>query len=395
MKTHPEQKEGFSESVAAETFPESLTFDDLLLVPQFSKVTPGNVSTRSFFARDVYLNTPILSAGMDTVTEHEMARVMAQAGGVGVIHKNLSIEAQVQEVAKVKKYESGMIREPIVLSPDTCVSKALEMMREHAISGLLVTEGKKLVGILTHRDLRFETEMNQKVAQVMTKAPLVTAPLGTTLPEAKTLLHKHRIEKLPVVDGEGRLCGLITFKDIQKAEAYPYATKDSGGHLLVGAAVGVTGQSKERAEALVSAKVDVLVVDTAHGHSQNVVDMVKWVSQNLPDAICVAGNVVTEDAVRVLLDSGADVVKVGVGAGSICTTRIVAGVGLPQASAVWKCAQVARKRDKVIVADGGLKYSGDITKALALGAGCVMVGNLLSGTDESPRGDDFVSGAFV
>ena len=363
----------------------ALTFDDILLIPQYSEVVPSEVSCTSFFARDIRLTMPILSAAMDTVTENRVARVMAQMGGLGIIHKNMSIEAQAFEVEKVKKYESGMIIDPITLGPDRSVDEALAMMQKYSISGVPITQKGELVGILTNRDLRFETNTAQPIKNIMTtKEDLVTAPVGTTLEQAKVILQKHRIEKLPVVDGENRLRGLITIKDIEKAQTFPQATKDSHGRLLVGAAVGTDASSRERVEALVHQGVDVLCVDTAHGHSKNVLDIVKWGSSQFKDVVFVAGNVVTPSATEALMAAGADVVKVGVGPGSICTTRIVSGVGMPQITAVMKCSEVARKMGKSIIADGGIKFSGDITKALALGANTVMIGNLLAGSDESP-----------
>lgn len=362
----------------------ALTFDDILLVPQYSEIVPSQVSTKSFFARDVHLNVPIISAAMDTVTENKTARAMAQLGGLGIIHKNMSIAKQAMEVEKVKKYESGMVTDPITLGPDRKVSEALDLMKHYSISGVPITVNKKLVGILTNRDLRFETNLDQPIEDVMTKDKLVTAKEGVTKEQAKQILQKFRIEKLPVVDADGNLKGLITIKDIEKSKAYPNASKDSHGRLLVGAGIGVGAESIERAKALVAAKVDVLVVDTAHGHSKNVIEMVKYIHQNFPEVICVAGNVVTASGAEALFDAGADVVKVGVGPGSICTTRVVAGVGMPQITGVMDCAAVAQKRNKTIIADGGIKYSGDVTKVIAMGAGSVMIGNLLAGTDESP-----------
>ncbi|WP_413294022.1 IMP dehydrogenase [Bdellovibrio sp. HCB185ZH] len=364
--------------------PLALTFDDILLLPQFSEIIPTDVVPRSFFARDKFLNTPIVSAAMDTVTENRTARVMAQFGGLGIIHKNFSIEKQALEVEKVKKYESGMIMDPITLGPDHLVQEALDLMEKFSISGVPITVDGLLVGILTNRDLRFEENFNQPIRNLMTQESLVTAKMGTTLEEAKKILQKHRIEKLPVVDAKGKLKGLITIKDIEKAKNYPQATKDNHGRLFVGAAIGVGTDSAERAEALVTAGVDVLCVDTAHGHSKNVLDMVKHVSKKYKDVIIIAGNVVTADGTKALIDAGADVVKVGVGPGSICTTRVVAGVGMPQITAVMDCARVAKAAGKTIIADGGIKFSGDITKALALGANTVMIGNLLAGAEESP-----------
>lgn len=362
----------------------ALTFDDILLVPQYSEIVPSSISTRSFFARELYLNAPILSAAMDTVTEHKMARVMAQQGGLGIIHKNLSVEAQALEVEKVKKYESGMIRDPISIGPDQPLVEALEIMRKYSISGLPVTVESKLIGILTNRDLRFERNLNQLVKAVMTSTGLVTAPEGTTLTKAKEILQEHRIEKLPIVDREGKLKGLITVKDIEKSREYPLATKDSDGRLVTGGAVGIDSTSRDRVTALVQAGCDVICVDTAHGHSKNVLEMVRWVRSNYPDVIIVAGNVVTAEATEALIDRGADVVKVGIGPGSICTTRVVTGVGMPQISVVIECSKAAQKLGKTIISDGGIKFSGDITKALAVGASSVMIGNLFAGSDESP-----------
>lgn len=365
--------------------PVGLTFDDILLVPQFSEIVPTEVSADSHFARDVVLKMPILSAAMDTVTENKIARIMAQMGGLGIIHKNMSVEAQAFEVEKVKKYESGMIMEPITIGPQNLVREALDLMKKYSISGVPITVKGKLVGILTNRDLRFETNVDQPISNVMTpENKLVTAPVGTTLLQAKSILQKHRIEKLPIVDRDFLLKGLITIKDIEKAQTFPQATKDKHGRLFVGAALGTDAVSRERAHALAAQGVDVLCVDTAHGHSKNVVEMTKWLSSHFKDVIVVAGNVVTEDATRALITAGADVVKVGVGPGSICTTRIVSGVGVPQISAVMECARAAKQMGKSVIADGGIKFSGDITKALAVGGNTVMIGNLLAGADESP-----------
>lgn len=362
----------------------ALTFDDILLVPQYSEVVPSMVTTKSFFARDIILQAPIISAAMDTVTGHKMARVMAQQGGLGIIHKNMTVDEQALEAEKVKKYESGMIRDPITIGPDSRVADALELMRKYSISGIPITVDGKLVGILTNRDLRFETNTRQLIKEIMTKDKLVTAEVGTTLEKAKEILQRHRIEKLPIIDKDGRLNGLITIKDIEKAKEYPLATKDAHGRLVVGAAVGIDQTSRERVQALVAAGCDVICVDTAHGHSKNVLEMIEWVAKGFKDTIVVAGNVVTADATGALMDRGADVVKVGIGPGSICTTRVVAGVGMPQISAVMECSAMAKKKGKTIIADGGIKYSGDVTKALALGASSVMIGNLLAGADESP-----------
>ncbi len=365
-------------------FEYALTFDDILLIPKYSEIVPSEVSTTTDFARGLKLNTPIISSAMDTVTENKVARIMAQLGGLGVIHKNFTVADQAFEVEKVKKYESGMILDPITLGPDQMVTAALELMKKYSISGVPVTVKGKLVGILTNRDLRFETKLNQPISNLMTKEKLVTAHVGTTLEQARKILQKHRIEKLPVVDKAGNLKGLITIKDIEKSHAFPQATKDSHGRLMVAAAIGVGEGAYERAEALIASGADVIVIDTAHGHSKNVLEMVKRLSKNFKDTILVAGNVVSEEGTKALIDAGADVVKVGVGPGSICTTRVVAGVGMPQISAVIECSKYAKRKGKTIIADGGIKYSGDMTKALALGANTVMIGNLLAGADEAP-----------
>lgn len=363
---------------------EALTYDDILLLPAYSEIIPTEVKIESFFARHITLKMPMVSAAMDTVTEHRVARIMAQEGGLGIIHKNMSIEAQSFEVEKVKKYESGMIQDPITLGPDRPVTEALGLMKKYGISGVPITKDGILVGILTNRDLRFETNLDQPIHSMMTKEKLVTAPVGTSLEQAKVILQKYRIEKLPVVDDKNRLKGLITIKDIEKARAFPNASKDGRGRLIVGAAVGIGAESKGRAEALAASGVDVMVVDTAHGHSKNVLEMVKWCVHTFKDTIIVGGNVATGDGAEALLHAGADVVKVGVGPGSICTTRVVAGIGVPQVTAIQQAAPLAKKKGKTIIADGGIKYSGDVTKAIALGANSVMVGNAIAGTDESP-----------
>ncbi len=362
----------------------ALTFDDILLVPQYSELTPTAISTRSYFAKDLYLNAPLISSAMDTVTGHKVARVMAQMGGFGVIHKNMPMEIQAQEVEKVKKYESGMISDPITLTPDRTVQDALDLMKKYGISGVPITVEGRLVGILTNRDLRFETNVTQKIADVMTKDSLITAQVGTTLAQARDILQEHRIEKLPVVDQSGFLKGLITIKDIEKAKQYPQATKDSRGRLVAAAALGVGSEAFERADALVAYGADILCIDTAHGFSKNVIKTTKYLRKRFPDVVLIAGNVATAAGAEALFDAGADVVKVGMGSGSICTTRIVAGIGMPQISAVMECSAVAKKLNKTIIADGGVRYSGDVTKAIALGANTVMVGNLLAGCDESP-----------
>ena len=362
----------------------ALTFDDILLVPQYSEIVPTEIIPKTFFARNLYLNNPLISAAMDTVTENKIARVMAQNGGLGIVHKNFSVSDQAFEVEKVKKYESGMIQDPITLSPDHYVSEAIQIMTKYSISGVPITVQGKLVGILTNRDLRFETNINQPIRNLMTKENLVTTHEGTTLDQAKKILQQHRIEKLPVIDKAGQLKGLITIKDIEKAEAFPRATKDAKGRLVVGAAIGVGADTYDRADALVAAGADVICVDTAHGHSKNVIETVNYVKNRFKDVIIVAGNVVTATGTEELIKHGADVVKVGVGPGSSCTTRVIAGVGVPQISAIMKCAAAAKKLQKTIIADGGIKFSGDITKALALGANTVMIGNLLAGAEEAP-----------
>jgi IMP dehydrogenase len=363
---------------------EGLTFDDVLLVPAESRVLPNDVSTSTQLTRDVRLAIPIVSAAMDTVTEARLAIALAREGGIGILHRNLAIEAQVAEVDKVKRSESGMIVEPVTLPPDALVSDALGLMARYHISGVPITDEEgRLVGILTNRDLRFAPDTSQPVASLMTSAGLVTAPVGTTLEEAEAILHRHKIEKLPVVDAEGRLRGLITVKDITKRIEFPEATKDERGRLRVGAAVGVGPDARERAQALVDAGVDVLVVDTAHGHSAAVPEMVEWVKSQL-DVETIAGNVATGAATQTLIEAGADAVKAGVGPGSICTTRVVAGVGVPQVTAVYDCSRVAAERGVPLIADGGMTSSGDIAKAIAAGADSIMAGSLLAGTDESP-----------
>jgi IMP dehydrogenase len=363
---------------------EGLTFDDVLLVPAESRVLPNDVSTATQLTRGITIQIPIVSAAMDTVTEARLAVALAREGGIGIIHRNLSIDAQVAEVDKVKRSESGMIVEPVTLPPDALVSDALELMRTYHISGVPITdESGTLVGILTNRDLRFAPDATQPVTELMTSRDLVTAPMGTTLAEAEAILHRHKIEKLPVVDAEGRLKGLITVKDIQKRIEFPNSTKDAQGRLRVGAAVGVGPDAWERAVALVDAGVDVLVVDTAHGHSSAVPEMVRRIKSEL-DVEVVAGNVATAEAAEALIDAGADAVKAGVGPGSICTTRVVAGVGVPQVTAIYDCASVTSRHGVPLIADGGMTSSGDIAKAIASGADSIMAGSLLAGTDESP-----------
>jgi IMP dehydrogenase len=366
----------------------ALTFDDVLLVPRHSDVVPTQVDVSTRLTRRIRLAVPLVSAAMDTVTESRLAIAMAQQGGLGVIHKNLSIEEQASEVDRVKRSESGMIVNPITLSPSHRIYEALELMRKYRISGVPITEdGSKegrLCGILTNRDLRFETNVNRAISEVMTREPLFTVPVGTTLDAAREILHQHKVEKLLVVDRDYRLKGLITVKDIQKAVKYPNASKDSLGRLRCGAAVGIAKDTVDRAEALVAAHVDVLVVDTAHGHSQNVLDMVRTLRRRFPDVDLVAGNVATAEGTDALIGLGVDAVKVGIGAGSICTTRIIAGIGVPMITAVMECARAAAAHDIPVIADGGIRFSGDITKAIAVGASTTMIGNLFAGTDESP-----------
>ncbi len=368
---------------------EALTFDDVLLLPGYSEVLPSNVSTRTRLTKRIELHIPLLSAAMDTVTESKVAIVMAQEGGLGIIHKNLTIAEQAFEVEKVKKSEWGMILDPVTIDPEAPISKANELMATYKISGIPVTSngsnGKQLLGIITNRDLRFEDDFNLPVRARMTKAPLVTAPEGTTLEGAKKILREHRIEKLPVVGKSGELRGLITIKDLKKQKEYPQANKDAFGRLVVGAAVGVGEEAFKRADALVEAGVDVLCVDSAHGHSRGVLDAVRHFKKRYGDKIeIIGGNVATREGTLALIDAGADAVKVGIGPGSICTTRVVTGVGVPQLFAITECARAARERGISVIADGGIKLSGDISKALACGASVVMIGSLFAGTDESP-----------
>lgn len=362
----------------------AITFDDILLVPSKSKVLPRNVKIQTRFTRNITLNIPIVSAAMDTVTESELAIAMAREGGIGILHKNMSVEKQASEVDRVKRSESGMIQNPITLKPDQTVGEANRLMERYRISGFpIVNEKNELIGILTNRDLRFEPDNSMKVSILMTRENLITAPIGTTLNQAEKILQKYKIEKLPVVDKNGKIKGLITFKDIQKRKKYPYASKDTYGRLRVGAAVGISRDTMERAEELVKNHVDVIVVDTAHGHSAGVMDMVKLIRKKF-NVELVAGNIATRGATLDLIKCGVDAVKVGIGAGSICTTRVVAGVGIPQITAVLNCAEAARKYNIPIIADGGVKQTGDIPKAIAAGADTIMVGGLLAGTEESP-----------
>ena len=363
---------------------EGITFDDILLVPAYSNVLPHQVDLSTQLTKSIKLNIPIMSAGMDTVTETRMAVSIARQGGIGIIHKNMSIEEQAEEVDRVKRSENGVITDPFFLSPDHYVYEANELMAKYRISGVPITEGTKLVGILTNRDLRFETNFERKISEVMTSKNLITAKEGTTLSDAKEILGQHRIEKLPIVDDEGNLKGLITIKDIEKAIMYPNSAKDSQGRLLVGAAVGVTGDVMERVEALVNAQVDVVTVDTAHGHSQGVIDTVKKIKEAYPELQVIAGNIATKEATIALIEAGADAVKVGIGPGSICTTRVVAGVGVPQITAIEDCAEAAKAYGVPVIADGGIKYSGDIVKAIGVGGSVCMMGSMLAGCEESP-----------
>ncbi len=370
-----------------------LTFDDVLLVPAKSSVLPKQVNTETRITRNLRLNIPLVSAAMDTVTESRLAIALAREGGVGVIHKNMSISRQAEEVDRVKRSESGMITNPITLGADRTVGEALALMQRYRISGVpIVDDDNKLVGILTNRDLRFQPAFSEPVGKFMTKENLVTVPIGTTLKEAEQLLHRHRIEKLPVVDEQGHLRGLITVKDIEKKRKFPNAAKDSQGRLLSAAAVGVASDTMERAQALVDAQVDILVVDTAHGHSQGVLKTVQLLKERFPTVELMAGNVATRQAAEDLITAGADAIKVGIGPGSICTTRIVAGVGVPQLTAIMQCAEACVKHGVPLIADGGVKQTGDIAKAIAAGADAVMIGNLFAGTEESPGEEVFLQG---
>jgi len=373
-----------SDAEPREDFPEALTFDDVLLLPRFSDIIPRDIDTSTSLTQTIRLHIPMLSAAMDTVTKAEMAIAVARAGGLGVIHKNLAPKEQAAEVEKVKRSESGMITEPITLPPDRPIDEALKLMAHYRISGVPITEGEKLVGILTNRDLRFVENTSLPVSEVMTSQNLVTVPEGTTLEEAAKILHRHRIEKLLVVNKAGELRGLITVKDIQKKIDYPNACKDGRGRLRVAAAVGVGAESVLRVESLMEAGVDMLVVDTAHGHSRNVLEAVRKIRQSYPEAQVLAGNIATGEGARDLIEAGADALKVGIGPGSICTTRVVAGVGVPQVTAIQEVSAVARPAGVPVVADGGIRYSGDVAKAIAAGADVVMAGSLLAGTEESP-----------
>ena len=368
------------------------TFDDVLLVPNKSEILPNEVSLKTQLTKRISLNIPLMSASMDTVTESKMAIAIAREGGIGIIHKNMTIAQQAMEVDRVKRQENGVITDPIFLNEDNTVEEALELMAKYRISGVPVTRGSKLVGIITNRDIVFETNYNKVISEVMTKSPLITAKEGTTLEEALEILKKHKIEKLPLIDEDNNLKGLITIKDIEKAKAYPNAAKDSQGRLLCGASVGITNDMMERVEALVKAKVDVITLDTAHGHSRGVIEGVRRIKAAYPDLQIIAGNIATAEAVKDLVEAGADCVKVGRGPGSICTTRIVAGVGVPQLTAVMDCVEEARKYGVPVIADGGLKYSGDIVKALAAGAQVCMMGSMLAGCEESPGETEIYQG---
>ena len=363
---------------------DGITFDDVLLVPQYSEVTPNMVDITTYLTKKVKLNIPMMSAGMDTVTEHRMAIAMARQGGIGIIHKNMSIEQQADEVDKVKRSENGVITDPFFLSPDHTLEDANNLMSKFRISGVPITEGTKLVGIITNRDLKFETDMSKKIRDCMTSEGLVTAKVGVTLEEAKKILAKSRKEKLPIVDDDFNLKGLITIKDIEKTIKYPNSAKDEQGRLLCGAAVGITANVLDRVEALVNAHVDVIVIDSAHGHSKNIFDTLRSIKAKFPDLQVIAGNVATAEATRDLIAAGADAVKVGIGPGSICTTRVVAGIGVPQITAIMNCYEEAKKTGTPIIADGGIKYSGDMTKAIAAGANVCMMGSIFAGCDESP-----------
>lgn len=363
---------------------EGITFDDVLLVPSYSEVIPNQVCLKTHLTKNIELNIPMMSAGMDTVTEHRMAIAMARQGGIGIIHKNMSIESQAEEVDKVKRSENGVITDPFYLSPEHTLEDANNLMAKFRISGVPITEGKKLVGIITNRDLKFETDFSKRIKECMTSEGLITATEGITLDEAKKILARARKEKLPIVDKNGNLSGLITIKDIEKQIKYPNSAKDSQGRLLCGAGVGVTANILDRVDALVKSKVDVIVIDTAHGHSANVLKVVKMVRDAYPELGIIAGNVATGEATRALIEAGVDAVKVGIGPGSICTTRVVAGIGVPQVTAIMDSYEVAKEYGVPIIADGGIKYSGDMTKALAAGASVCMMGSIFAGCDESP-----------
>ena len=363
---------------------DGITFDDVLLVPAYSEVIPNQVDLTTCLTKTIKLNIPLMSAGMDTVTEHRMAIAMARQGGIGIIHKNMSIQAQADEVDKVKRSENGVITDPFYLSPDHTLKDADELMAKFRISGVPITEGKKLVGIITNRDLKFEEDFSRKIKECMTSKNLVTAKEGITMTEAKKILAKARVEKLPIVDDDFNLKGLITIKDIEKQIKYPLSAKDSQGRLLCGAAIGITANVLDRVAALVASKVDVIVLDSAHGHSANVLNCVRMIKEAYPDLPVIAGNIATGDAAKALIEAGADAIKVGIGPGSICTTRVVAGIGVPQITAVMDCYAVAKEYGIPVIADGGIKYSGDLTKAIAAGGNVCMMGSMFAGCDESP-----------
>lgn len=371
---------------------EALTFDDVLLVPAMSEVLPKDVDIRTKLTQKIKLNIPLMSAAMDTVTESRLAIAIAREGGIGIVHKNMSIKMQAAEVDKVKRSQHGIITDPYYLTPDHKIRDAANLMEKYKISGVPIVVEGKLVGIITNRDIRFEGDLERPIPDAMTKENLITAGVNTTLAEAEQLMKMHKIEKLPLVDENNYLKGLITIKDIEKAADYPESAKDDKGRLMVGAAIGVAGDSIERLEALIQTKVDVVVIDTAHGHSRNVIDQVKYIRKKYPDLQIIAGNVATEDGAKALIEAGADCIKVGIGPGSICTTRVVAGVGLPQFTAIYDCAKEANKHNIPIIADGGVKFSGDIVKALSAGASVVMMGNLFAGTEESPGEKEYYHG---
>ncbi len=371
---------------------EGITFDDVLLVPQASEVLPADVDISTRLTNKIHINIPLISAAMDTVTESRLAIAIAREGGLGIIHKNMSIEAQATEVDKVKRSEHGVIVDPFFLSPEHTLRDADELMGKYKISGVPITEGTRLVGILTNRDLRFEVDFSKKISEAMTRENLITAPEGTTLDEAQEILRRHKIEKLPIVDKNFNLKGLITIKDIEKAVQYPNSARDESGRLLVGAAIGATADVLERCAALIDAKVDVVTLDSAHGHSKNIIEAVRKVKSAYPDLQLIAGNIATGEAARALIDAGADAVKVGIGPGSICTTRVVAGIGVPQITAICDVYEVASKYNIPVIADGGIKYSGDLPKAIAAGADCIMIGSLFAGCEESPGEEEIYQG---
>ncbi|MBQ7678148.1 MAG: IMP dehydrogenase, partial [Lachnospiraceae bacterium] len=371
---------------------DGITFDDVLLIPQYSEFTPNMIDLTSYLTKTIRLNIPMMSAAMDTVTEHRMAIAMARQGGIGIIHKNMSIEAQAEEVDMVKRSENGVITDPFSLSPEDTLQDADDLMGKYRISGVPITEGGKLVGIITNRDLKFEEDYTKKISEVMTSENLITAKEGITLEEAKKILGKARKEKLPIVDDEGFLRGLITIKDIEKQIKYPLSAKDAQGRLLCGAAVGITGNMLDRVGELVKASVDVVGLDSAHGHSKNIIDAIRRIKEKYPDLQVIAGNIATAEATKALIEAGADAVKVGIGPGSICTTRVVAGIGVPQVTAIMDCYAVAKEYGIPVIADGGLKQSGDLTKALAAGANVCMMGSMFAGCDESPGSFELYKG---